>query len=182
MANKPANSGQLELISKLFNYDSSTGLFTWKERVNNKAFNNKLANKVAGTLHNKGYISLQSNLGSVLAHNLAWYMVNGVIPKGFKIDHIDRVRSNNPISNLRLATDSENMWNCGKQKNTKSKFKGAWWHKTNKKWVAEIKKHRKKIHIGCFENELDAAKAYDSKSIELHGEFSKTNKDLGLYE
>lgn len=172
----------MENIASLFNYNSITGLFTWKERVGNKAFNNRLANKVAGTLHNKGYISLQSKFGNILAHNLAWFMVNGIIPKGLKVDHIDRDRSNNSISNLRLATDSQNMWNCGKKPNTKSKFKGVWWHKTNKKWIAEIKKYRKKIHIGSFENEIDAAKAYDSKSLELHGEFSKTNKDLGLYE
>ncbi|MDA6380520.1 HNH endonuclease signature motif containing protein [Escherichia coli] len=60
------------------------------------------------------------------AHRLAWLIVYGTMPDGF-IDHINRVRTDNRISNLRLVTHSENMQNRKIQKNNKSGYRGVSW-------------------------------------------------------
>ena len=56
-----------------------------------------------------------------------------------------------------------------------SEFKGVSRDKDLQKWRAEITAHRKHKHLGTFESEVDAAKAYDKAAIELHGEFAKLN-------
>lgn len=100
--------------------------------------------------------------------------------KGVFIDHRDGVGLNNTRTNLRTSTTSQNCSNVRKRleksgRKVTSKYKGVHYSKPNNKWVASIRFKRKLIHIGSFENELEAAKAYDSKSFELFCEFAKLN-------
>jgi hypothetical protein len=80
----------------------------------------------------------------------------------------------NQKHNLRLCTTSQNNMNQIPTRGI-SKYKGIYWHNRNKKWVAQIKSGNNRIHIGCFENEKDAARAYNEKAIELFGEFAYLN-------
>lgn len=91
------------------------------------------------------------------------------------IDHIDGNGLNNQKSNLRKCTNSQNAMNRTQIKGTSSKYKGVSFHKRDKKWYSYIKKDQKLINLGSFTNEVDAAKAYDKKAIELFGEFSRLN-------
>ena len=95
------------------------------------------------------------------------------------IDHIDNNPRNNLINNLRPATYSENLRNTRKKAKALSKFKGVTFSKKDNKWVARIKLIDKRITLGYFQNEIDAAKEYDKAAINYFGEFAKTNK--GLY-
>lgn len=95
-------------------------------------------------------------------------------PKG-KVDHIDGNPLNNRRSNLRVCTQQENTMNKRGSKSSSSKFKGVSWLKRDKRWYACINKNYKTYAIGYFKNEVDAAKAYDKKAIELFGQFAKTN-------
>ena len=98
-----------------------------------------------------------------------------------KIDHKDRNKLNNSLDNLRLATSQENNRNIGKRTdNCSSIYKGVSFSKNNKKnpWRAGIRIGKKCIHLGYFNNEKDAAEAYDKKALELFKDFAYLNKNL----
>ena len=82
---------------------------------------------------------------------------------------------NNRRSNLRLATPSQNMQNSRIPSNNSSGFKGAFWHKRERKWQAQIKLNGKKKHLDYFDTVEEAAAAYDKAAIELFGEFARPN-------
>src|SRR6202522_3121523 len=92
------------------------------------------------------------------------------------VDHIDQNKLNNDLSNLRWCRQIENNYNRHKRNNISSKYKGVGWHKQNKKWMASIHKDNKNIHLGCFDDEVMAAKKYNEKAIELFGEFASLNQ------
>jgi hypothetical protein len=95
------------------------------------------------------------------------------------VDHIDGNPLNNIVTNLRMATQSNNIANSNKSKNTSSKYKGVSLAGKNN-WSARIQKNKESINIGVFSSELDAARAYDIKARQLFGRFAKTNAMLGL--
>jgi hypothetical protein len=92
------------------------------------------------------------------------------------IDHVDGDGLNNQKRNLRKATPTQNGGNRVIQKHS-SKFKGVTWWKKPKKWVACIR-FNTRIHLGYFESETDAAKAYDAAALKLFGDFALTNEKL----
>lgn len=94
---------------------------------------------------------------------------------GMEVDHRDRRRINNQRSNLRVCTTSQN--GCNKfQSNNTSGFKGVAWHKKDKKWRAYIKLNRRQIHLGLFNDKIEAAKVYNAAAMEHHGEFAILNQ------
>ena len=95
-------------------------------------------------------------------------------PKDRQIDHKNGDGLDNQRSNLRFCTNGQNQHNRRKGKGT-SKYKGVHWLKDNKRWRASIGFNKKLINLGCYDNETDAAKAYDRKALELFGEFARTN-------
>jgi len=86
------------------------------------------------------------------------------------VDHIDRDKINNRLSNLRWVSCQQNNQNRSKLKNTSSMHKGVHFHKKAQKWVAYIMHNYHRIHLGYFLNEADAAFAYNRKAYELFGE------------
>lgn len=95
-------------------------------------------------------------------------------PKKKVIDHIDHNGLNNKRSNLRICTVAQNTANKRKGKGS-SDFKGVSWHKRDQIWIATIHQKRKQLHLGYFNDELEAAKAYDKAAKDLWGEFAKLN-------
>ena len=92
------------------------------------------------------------------------------------VDHIDRNKLNNHLSNLRWCTREENQHNRSKQKkDTTSVYKGVYFDKKANKWRAQIKHNGQQIHIGYFLDESEAGRAYDRKANELFGEFANLN-------
>lgn len=100
--------------------------------------------------------------------------ITGAI-KGQYVDHINHDKLDNRRSNLRLCTNSQNMQNCGKRKSNKSGYKGVWLNKANGWWYASVRKDYKSYHVGHFRTAEEAARAYDLKALELHGEFASLN-------
>jgi hypothetical protein len=78
------------------------------------------------------------------------------------VDHIDGDGLNNRASNLRIATQRENLLNTKKRRNgkTSSRYHGVYWHKPSKIWRAALFVNGKLKHLGCFENELEAHERY----------------------
>lgn len=91
-----------------------------------------------------------------------------------KIDHKDRVRDNNRLSNLRKATQQQNLQNKSMQSNNTSGYRGVVWN--GSKWVAQVEIQiggKRKNHVlGQFDRKLDAANIARMKRIELFGEFA----------
>ena len=98
-------------------------------------------------------------------------------PKGFDVDHINHDKLDNRKFNLRICTRRENNINRKTLSilTKTSLYKGVCWDKSRNKWRANVGYNGKKIHLGRFENELEAAKAYDNKAKELFGEYAYLN-------
>ena len=97
-------------------------------------------------------------------------------PDGLLVDHQNGKTLDNRRSNLRLATHSQNM--CNKPKtSTKStsRFRGVYLDKRKGRWVAKIQINRKCIWLGHFNNEIEAARAYDAAAKMYHKEFARLN-------
>lgn len=142
-----------EYYRSVLHYDPATGIFTWKVRTSNSV----KVGDVAGSQDGHGYLQIKLQNRKYTAHRLAWLHVYGVWPKD-QIDHINRNRSDNRISNLREATNKQNLQNAGKYSNNTSGHTGVSWYKREFKWQAHIKHNCKKIHLGYFTN-LEAATA-----------------------
>ena len=97
-------------------------------------------------------------------------------PKGKIIDHINHNGLDNRRANLRVVTRQQNTWNKRKQRgNCSSQYKGVTWLKRMGKWQARIVCSGKSIFIGYFDDEIWAARAYDSKAAELYGDYAALN-------
>ena len=91
------------------------------------------------------------------------------------VDHIDRNKLNNHISNLRWCSKRQNNQNRSKRKNTTSVYKGICFDKKANKWRARIKHNGQRINLGYYTDESDAGRAYDRKASELFREFAVLN-------
>jgi hypothetical protein len=92
-----------------------------------------------------------------------------------QVDHKNGNGLDNRRGNLRFATHAENMRNRVGNKTSFSKYKGVDWKKSNQKWRARIRVNNKELHLGCFFDEIEAAKAYDAAATKHYGEFAKLN-------
>lgn len=89
------------------------------------------------------------------------------------VDHIDCSRSNNTVSNLRLATKQQNGWNRKTSGRNASGFKGV--RRMKNKWAAYCGHGKKQTQIGTFETAEDAAMAWDMHTRKIYGEFANCN-------
>lgn len=119
----------------------------------------------------------QRRTGSILGKRTWIYMHRQIMnaPKTLEVDHINGNKLDNRRENLRLCTRAQNRRNNNMQMNNVSGFKGVSWAKRDQKWRAKIRVDGRTIHIGNFEDPKEAARAYDAKARELHGEFARTN-------
>ena len=107
--------------------------------------------------------------------NVSLYRLIMNAPKNMQVDHINGDTLDDRKCNLRLCTASQNSQNRSKEKRNTSGFKGVSWDRRNKKWRAMIGHNNKMYYMGLFTDKIDAAKAYDQKAKELHGEFACLN-------
>jgi hypothetical protein len=97
-------------------------------------------------------------------------------PPGILVDHRNNDGLDNRRDNLRLATFSQNNINCRRNKSkSSSRFVGVTFDKRKKQWRVRISVSRKRIFLGYFDSEIDAAKAYDQAAKKYYGEFARLN-------
>ena len=142
-------------LKELLNYDRETGIFTWK--VNGSK--GVKAGRVAG-FNVRGYRQVSIRNKNYYLHRLAWLYVFGISPTR-DIDHINRVKNDNRILNLREVDESTNSENQTKPHSTnKSGAIGVTIRKTDGKYRAIIRVKGKNMHLGYFVNVEDAETAY----------------------
>lgn len=132
-------------LKKLLKYNPDTGDFI------NKVFRGlrALPGEMAGSVGQGGYIEITINKRKYKAHRLAWLYTYGVWPTN-NIDHINRVKIDNRICNLRDVTQHQNGQNKTKHCNNTSGHTGVVWHKRTQRWRARIRVQTKDIYLGCF--------------------------------
>lgn len=97
-------------------------------------------------------------------------------PPGLLVDHSNTNSLDNRRSNLRLATPSQNSCNSRRDKSkTYSRYRGVSFCKRKQKWFAAIRNQGRKLWLGYFDNEIDAALAYNQAAIKYHGDFARLN-------
>ncbi len=95
-------------------------------------------------------------------------------PMGVSVYHINHNKLDNQRENLRLVKGSARMHRRPSVKHS-SKYRGVYWCKDKRKWIAEIKVYKKQIRLGRFEVEKDAAIAYDEAARKYYGSLARTN-------
>ena len=150
-------------LKSLLMYDPATGVFTW--RVNR---NCQPKDSLAGTKTYHGYMAIKVNGVTHRAHRLAWLYVHGEWPTS-ELDHVNRVRSDNRIDNLRLTTRFLNMQNLTKT-NTSSKHVGVSRLGNNMRWRAYINIKGKQINLGVFKTEELALTARKSAEMTYYAD------------
>lgn len=136
----------------------------------NHLVNQVKAGDVAGCLGSHGYLQLKINNKSYLNHRIVFLMFNGFLPE--YVDHIDGIRTNNKLENLRECTFSQNRCNTKVYRNNKSGIKGINWDREHGKWTARIQFKNKRILVGRFSQLNDAKNAIIERRNSLHGEFA----------
>jgi hypothetical protein len=97
-------------------------------------------------------------------------------PPHLLVDHRNNNSLDNRRANLRLATHAENCYNRPKiRTKTSSRYIGVYFEKSTGKWTAKIRVNGKRLWLGRFNSELEAALAYDAAARKYHGEFARTN-------
>jgi hypothetical protein len=115
-----------------------------------------------------GYVDIHVGGRKHNAHRLAWIYEHGPIPAGFRVDHENRVRSDNRLSNLRLATQADNLRNCKVRADNTSGVKGVTFDRTRNKWAAAVGR----MKLGRFDTLFDAAAARRSAANRVFGAFA----------
>jgi hypothetical protein len=155
-------------LASLVDYDKSTGVMVWKaksEQTKDSArWNSRYSGKFCGTIDDKGYRRITFKRPPktirIRAHQLAWVLVTGEMPKG-EIDHINQNKQDNRFSNLRDVPKHINQRNVAKKSNNTSGAVGVIWHKQRGKWCAQAVTNGKHHHLGLFASFDDAKRASD---------------------
>jgi len=156
-----------DVLKSRLNYDKDTGIFTFI-----KSAGSRKKGDIAGSLNVNGYINIKINKKFYKAHRLAWLYVYGEMPNG-DIDHLNHIRTDNRIENLRVVDKHTNMKNQKRNTKNKSGVAGVYWHNKQKLWHSYITLSYKRIHLGSFTEFSEAVKA--RKNAELKYGFHKNH-------
>jgi len=144
-----------ELVREMFLYNPKTGKFRTKPRKYAHLYKPS-----AGYLNPNGYMMCTINRKTYRMHRLAWLYVHGELPAN-GLDHINGIKHDNRIANLRPADQAENGQN-------RRGVVGASMNKQNKRWRAVIVVNGKRIYLGSFATKEDAHTAYVKAKREMH--------------
>lgn len=158
-------------IKELFDYDSETGVLTWRPRPETSGvlrhWNKRYAGKPAGGSDGyNGYITVLIHKKKYPIHRIIWIYCNG--PTSAEVvDHINGMRTDNRIANLREATKMENN-----RHRSRKKDRGYYFNKNAKLWHVRICTDYNKVHVGYYPDENTAREAYLKAKQIHHGQFS----------
>lgn len=153
-----------EEVRRIFQYDAETGMMVWKE-PNARCVK---AGDAAGNLTPQGYRCVMILGRGYMVHRIAWLYTFGKFPIDC-IDHINGVKDDNRLCNLREATP---LQNCGNRRvpsrNNTSGFLGAFYDKQRCKWTAKIRVNGKLKALGRFKTPEEAHQRYLEAKRQFH--------------
>lgn len=163
-----------ERARELFNYDPETGVLTRRIDVHSGRGSERGGGKiqcragdVAGRVNEKtGYLECRADGPIYRTHRIIWVWWYGYFPE-HDIDHIDRDKTNNRISNLREVTRSCNVKNRDVLVNNVSGVTGVCYSPVERKWKATITDNKERKHLGTFKTKLEAVMARHKAEKEL---------------
>lgn len=120
--------------------------------------------------HGGGYVTTIIRGKVVLMHRFLMDAKPGEV-----IDHRNGDRRDNRRENLRRCNMSQNCANSKAPSTNSSGFKGVYWHKKDRRYMARIKVDYKYIYLGQYKDPVVAARVYDAAARKYFGEFAKTN-------
>lgn len=133
-------------LKEHFDYSPFTGSLLWKKPTGPRVKVGDRAGYFCG-----GYMRIEIFGSRRLGHRVIWLMHHGEEPEG-QIDHINGIRDDNRISNLRCVSQHENLKNKSIYKNNTSGVIGVCWHKGNKKWRVTAAINKKPKTVGYFDD------------------------------
>lgn len=144
-----------KLAADQLKYCPNTGSFKWAKN-----------SMPAGGICSQGYFRVKVGGVTVKGHRLAWFITFGELPE--MIDHVNGVKNDNRLSNLRKASNSENQMNRANPcANNQTGHLGVNFNKLANKYAARVQNNGKRVHVGYFDTPEDAAKAYNQAKSEL---------------
>lgn len=163
---------QSELLV-LFTYDPDTGFLRYREKRGRMS-----RGDVAGTIDQEGYRIVTIKGRGYPAHRLIWLMVHGELPR--MLDHVNRDRDDNRISNLRLCNEIQNAANAKAPCTNTSGYRGVYYEPERGLWRARIRYVengvRKRLAIGRYTTAEEAAIHYNLHLKSMHADFALLNK------
>ncbi len=140
-------------LKELLTYNSETGVFVWGVNRGRAKIGD-----IAGQNDRKGYLRIGIEGSRYQGHHLAWLYFFGFMPN--QIDHMNEIKCDNRICNLREATTSENTTYANVNSILRGNKKGCSFNKGVGKWQSSIRRNGKRRCLGYFDSEVDARNAY----------------------
>jgi hypothetical protein len=126
----------------------------------------------AGSVSKSGYIYLSVDRKILLAHRIAWALAYGDWPNGH-VDHVNGVRTDNRLCNLRDCERASNNANSKLRKDSSSGFKGVSFSKKMNKWYGQIRANGRLYYLGSYHTPEEAHAAYVNAAKLHFGEFAR---------
>lgn len=170
----------IQYLRECFSLDRETGWLTWRTRPlshfsngpQHKRWNTRYAGQRADVDGGSGYFLVCINSVRYKSHRVVFCLANDRDPMLFDVDHVNRNRSDNRPSNLRLATNSQNTANLGgARSDNRHGGRGVTWNRGNRKWEAWAQRDGKRFYLGLYADKAEALSVAASKRRELFGEF-----------
>lgn len=148
-----------EIVRRFLEFSPETGVVTFKEDVGR--FGRVKKGAVAGCLDVHGYLQVNIKGRVLKVHRVAWFLHTGSWPIG-QIDHVNHIRTDNRIFNLRVVDNAENHKNRPRQINNTSGVVGVTFVDRVKKYRVYITVGGRQKAIGYFDRLEDARKAREA--------------------
>ncbi len=152
-----------DYLKSIVEYNYESGVFTWQQTKSGRS------KKEAGSVHSDGYCHIMIDAVSYQTHRLVWLYCNGELPPVRSVDHINRNRSDNRISNLRIAKLFQNGHNKNLLSNNKSGLRGIRFKKN--RWEVSCMINNKRKYLGRYMTKQEAVAAYNNYAGPILGEF-----------
>jgi hypothetical protein len=153
---------------ELFEYRD--GALFWKHRTISRGRKLKKGGQQIVNKHGDGYYKVTVNYKTYLLHRVVWLMHYGDAPEF--LDHINGIRTDNRIENLRPATKYENALNSKLRSDNTSGVKGVCWNKKKRKWFARIYVKNKHLSLGYYDDLQAASDVVKNARLTYHKEFA----------
>lgn len=159
------------LVASLLDYDPLTGKLLWKMRDEScgmpqrqiNGFNSRFSGRPAfDCLNSRGYLQAGILGHKFTAHRVAWAIHFKRWPI-LELDHINGVRTDNRIANLREVATADNRRNAARYRNNTSGVTGVYWYKPTKRWMVHIRRDGRAVNLGYYRS-FDEAVAVRRKA------------------